>query len=508
MIKVLIVDDEYIMRQGLRYMINWEQEGYEIVGEATNGKDALKMTEELQPHIIISDIVMPLLDGVDFSDAVHKMYPKIQMIILSGYDKFEYVKRTLMNGVVDYILKPTLNPVELINVLKKAAARIPGYRLSDDDGTVSYERTMERYLLGHDQQMDVGMFRQIFPTDYFCIYAVNIHKENSARQDMSDILHKKMERYRQEQITIPNLMMLIREEQAVILFGHTQSQKELLKGQVQELNDQLVMLCENVFGVLSQPFTNIEQVNEIYQKDIVRNLDKGFYYEKEPLLKVEGMRGEEREIEKFDFFRFNRMLGARQYNEALELLHHYEEELLDRQADVYRMKNQMKNMIYTYLDFLTLPDHEKESRRYDFFHMIDGTAYDTQYRDAMTEILEQLQILSGQKPTFNDKRMDRMISYIAKNYREDLKLEDLATEFNFNYHYLSAYFNQQMKEGFSDYLNRIRIEKACEMLEENQLSIAEISGEVGYSEHSYFCRVFKKVTGKTPSVWRREKNYE
>ena len=89
-----------------------------------------------------------------------------------------------------------------------------------------------------------------------------------------------------------------------------------------------------------------------------------------------------------------------------------------------------------------------------------------------------------------------------------MKLEDLAEEFNFNYHYLSAYFNQQMKESFSDYLNRLRIEKACRLLEESDLSIAQVSSEVGYSEHSYFCRVFKKVMGKTPSLWRRSRSYE
>ena len=91
MIKVLIVDDEYIMRQGLKYMINWEQEGFEIVGEATNGAEALQCIESLAPQIIICDIVMPQLDGVDFSEAVHRMYPRIQTIILSGYDKYEYV---------------------------------------------------------------------------------------------------------------------------------------------------------------------------------------------------------------------------------------------------------------------------------------------------------------------------------------------------------------------------------------------------------------------------------
>ena len=147
MIKVLIVDDEYIMRQGLKYMINWEQEGFEIVGEATNGAEALQCIEALAPQIIICDIVMPQLDGVDFSEAVHRMYPRIQTIILSGYDKYEYVRHTLINGVVDYILKPTLNPEELRKALQKAVDRIPGARMGSTSGEMHYEHLLERYLL-------------------------------------------------------------------------------------------------------------------------------------------------------------------------------------------------------------------------------------------------------------------------------------------------------------------------------------------------------------------------
>ena len=85
------------------------------MGEAANGKDAMDQIEKLQPQIVISDVVMPLMDGVDFTVAVHHRYPHIQMIILSGYDNFEYVKQTLMQGVVDYILKPTLTPQKNFN---------------------------------------------------------------------------------------------------------------------------------------------------------------------------------------------------------------------------------------------------------------------------------------------------------------------------------------------------------------------------------------------------------
>lgn len=187
------------------------------------------------------------------------------------------------------------------------------------------------------------------------------------------------------------------------------------------------------------------------------------------------------------------------------MLKKYNEDVLEYQMDVYRMKNQMKNMIFQFLDMLPVENDRKENYRYEFFKWIDQTQYREDYEQCMKKIMEQLLLFSEESLLSKDDRMDKILEYIRQNYQEDLKLEDLVTEFNFNYHYLSAYFNQQMKEGFSEYLNRIRIDKACQMLENKDIPIAEISSKVGYSEHSYFCRVFKKITGKTPSVWRREK---
>lgn len=95
------------------------------MGEAANGKDAMDQIEKLQPQIVLSDVVMPLMDGVDFTVAVHHRYPHIQMIILSGYDNFEYVKQTLMQGVVDYILKPTSHRMSFLACFKKRQRGFP-----------------------------------------------------------------------------------------------------------------------------------------------------------------------------------------------------------------------------------------------------------------------------------------------------------------------------------------------------------------------------------------------
>ena len=197
------------------------------------------------------------------------------------------------------------------------------------------------------------------------------------------------------------------------------------------------------------------------------------------------------------------MLDNRQYKEAVALLGAYNRRAVEGQMDVYRLKNQIKNMIYHFLDFLQLGDEKQEEYRKKYFRSVNRALYAEEYAECVDDILQELEKLSEQGGQQTDERIDRMLAYIEKNYKEDLKLEDLASEFSFNYHYLSAYFSQQMQEGFSDYLNRVRINKACKLLQESSLPISQISSEVGYGEHSYFCRVFKKITGETPSVWRR-----
>ena len=504
MIKVLIVDDEYIMRQGLRYMIDWEKEGYEIVGEAANGKEALELVEQLQPHIIICDIVMPMLDGVDFAGIIHKMYPQIQTIILSGYDKFEYVKQTLMSGVTDYILKPTLNQEELLNALNKAAEKIPGYVLQKERKN-SYRRMLERYILGHDTEVNIEEWKHHFKNDYFQLYAVNINKEDSKGNDLAGLLYKKIERELVQTEEIQTVLFMLNEAYACVLFCYAFNQNQKVIKKAKEISDKISYLYPSVLGICSKRFEDIREIKERYQKDIIPYVDKKFYYADMNFLHINALnapaKGEK--IEKFDFMKYTYFLQNKQYGEAVHILRKYHQEALEKEMDEYRLKNQLKNMIYYYLDTLVIADEEKENYRYEYFKKIKEADTAERYTEYVDQILSELPKLAQGQNQQNDDRIHDILEYIDSHYNEELKLENLAERFNFNYSYLSAYFNQQVNEGFNDYLNRIRINKACELLSENKGSIAQISRAVGYSEHSYFCRVFKKITGKTPSAWRR-----
>lgn len=516
MIKVLIVDDEYIMRQGLKYIINWENEGYEIVGEASNGQEALTLLQELCPHIVICDIVMPVLDGVDFSQLVHENYPNIQLIILSGYDKFEYVKNTFMNGAADYILKPTLTPEVLRSTLKKVSERIPDYCLERKETGSSLGRMLERYLIGQDKALPVQELAEHFPYPCYRLYAVNIKKENSGRVNITEVLYKKMERGLQEFRGVKYLLLMLREEVACALLnfddgangGFDDSGSVKVMAQVNALHDRLSEACGGLMGVCSRRFVSCRQLYDVYQKDIAGNVDKAFYYPKVRLLMAEEIKqGKEpdRSVrkERFDFASYNHLLSKRQYENAAGLLLDYSDACIRAEAEVYGLKNQMKNMIYHFMEHLDWADSDMDDKRYIFFSKINQAGCKEEFAEAVRGILEELVDLSGAGKEPNDDRMERLLYYIEQNYKEDLKLADLSREFSLNYYYLSAYFNQEMKEGFNDYLNRVRIRQACSLLGASDMPISQVGSEVGYSDHSYFCRVFKKITGRTPSEWKR-----
>ena len=502
MVKVFIVDDELLMRQGLRHVLDWEAEGYEIVGEAANGTDALSLVEEKKPHIVISDIVMPLMDGLDFTDVLHMRFPQIQIIILSGYDNFEYVRHTLINGVVDYILKPTLNPEELRTVLSKAVERIPGVWLEFRSVAPSTEQLLEECLLGKISKEGWVCLEEKLSAPFYCLFVVCLERDST--RELYELIYQKIKRELAGWEQLDAHMAAVKERQLCILIGYEVLQKNKIWRYVQQLNVQLSLMYERIFSICSQSFGELSELHKVYQTQIVPNEGIGFYLGENNLYLVNGLK-EKKEPEKFDFAEYNRCLSKKQYKDALLMIEVYAKNALEAWMDSYRIKNLVKNLVYIFLDTLDLDEEFKEEYRLSYFKRIDAAYYESFYREAMAEVIEELRGLSDGAWVHKNKRMDLILEYIQEHYQEDLKLDMVADVFALNYNYLSGWFNQNMQESFSDYVNRVRIEKACAFLEDAEIAISEVSHMVGYSEHSYFCRVFKKYTGKTPSEWRRDK---
>src|SRR4051794_2715242 len=161
-----------LIRQGIKHYINWEQEGFMIVGEASNGREALKLIEATKPHIIITDIVMPIMDGEELTRIVKSKYPDIEIIILSSFGEFDYVRSTFQSGVVDYILKPKLDASALLDVLNKAVSRMSTTVSNDrkEQDRMSVNLVIDKLISGFEMEYDAELLSRVFPYD--CFYLV------------------------------------------------------------------------------------------------------------------------------------------------------------------------------------------------------------------------------------------------------------------------------------------------------------------------------------------------
>lgn len=151
MLKMIIVDDEALLRNGIIHMADWEKYDVQIVGEASNGQEAIELVEKLQPDIVITDIRMPIMDGIELTKVIKENYEDTEIIILSSYSDFEFVRKTLKLGALDYILKHKMNFEDLLSIIKKISPRptlSPDTSSQDTDIYIKLDRLLERQELG------------------------------------------------------------------------------------------------------------------------------------------------------------------------------------------------------------------------------------------------------------------------------------------------------------------------------------------------------------------------
>ena len=259
---------------------------------------------------------------------------------------------------------------------------------------------------------------------------------------------------------------------------------------------------DNIFFVITEKFNNISDIKKIYNDRFIPFVGQKFYYKNVPLLCTENSIKEK--SKKFDFDKFYNEIKIKDFELAITKIENYIEYAILTKMNEQKLKSLIKNLIYIILVSIEEYCNNTDELRDKYFNIIEKVLYSTDFTKATEDIFKELKMILSDN--FNEEdSIKNIIEYINSNYATYLDLGAISQKFNFNYSYLSSYFSNHCKEGFSEYLNKIRVEKACELLKDNKHYVSEISSMVGYSDHSYFCRVFKKITGYTPSSYRRLK---
>lgn len=520
--KILIVDDEVLVRQGIKHYLVWEQYGFQIVGEASNGREALELIAELRPHIVITDIVMPVMDGEEFTRILKQSYPEIEIIVLSSYGEFNYVRSTFQNGVADYILKPKLETQELLQVLQNTARRIPAIQYDEETGSeqITVDHILEKWIAGFEADAEPALLKEHFP--YPSFYLVGVQPRLSSLGGGEQLVQQKSSHIATtsarlaevlEQVGLPLAFRPVAADPQIVVFVlnlstiHYDETVELLRQLAQH------MLRETntaqLAWALSERFDQMEQIGEVYQQ-LLKLLDYRFYFPDHALIIGSELPAPAEVRGSFNLKEFTEELRRDNFNTAFAALREYVQTLsANYLATPFELKSFLGNIIFNIITLLGNQDYDVrqlDEEKYDYFREINDALDVRQTTALLNSFLQKVDARiaerSGQSQGTTNMKM--LLEYIEEHYAEPLSLTGLGQHFHFNPSYLSSYFTTHNKEGFSEHLNKIRVQKAAEMLKDDRYSISEISDRVGYSDHSYFTKVFKKWTGLSPSQYRRQ----
>ncbi|MBS4197738.1 response regulator transcription factor [Lederbergia citri] len=492
--KVLIVDDEVLIRQGIKHYINWEQEGFTIVGEASNGKEALYLIEQEHPHIVITDMVMPVMDGEKLTKEIKEHYPNIEVIILSSFSDFEYVRSTFQSGVTDYILKPKLDGQELLKTIQKAVNKIPNFTLNRTVSPLhSIEEIIQQLMEGYEVDYDHHLVKESFPNKYFCLLGAD------AKDQVLDHLQ------------IEQVLSILSNVTNYPIVKESTSYTFLLNIEIYDIPFILKALEDvhlNMNWALSEPFASLKDLKKQFQDDLQKLRKYRFYFPNQTLLTFAQLPKLPKENITFDLNQFIDVFKRRNFEEAFEYLNKYVDYLSHQYTkDENEFKAFLGNIIFNttiLLENLNFKSDTLQQDKYQHFAMINEAkdVVETVYyfHTYLTQVKE---IIDTELQDPSQSNMQKLLDYIDQHYDEPISLSNLAEHFHFNPSYLSTYFSTHHSIGFNEYLTHIRIEKSKEYLQNQRISISEISGLVGYSDHSYFCKVFKKMTGMSPSKYRK-----
>ncbi|ALC89417.1 hypothetical protein AM500_06180 [Bacillus sp. FJAT-18017] len=519
--RVMIVDDEMLIREGIKHYIDWEQEGFEIVAEAANGREALDLLEMARPHIILTDIVMPIMDGEELTKIVKQHHPEIEVIILSSFGDFDYVRAAFQHGAVDYILKPKLDGPVLIEVLEKTADRIQSsgkMKERPDDGQTSIGEVINKILSGYKVDLDDPEVSFLFPYKGYCLAGFKAGDGSNHA-----LLFQELEASLKTALGNCIVFRFPEGKDAVNFLIHTEFDWNAILHSVEAVVMSLKLENGDPSSTAGEPqggerglyaavgsyFTNLENLGGIQRDELDRLLNFHFYFSKLGILTPAIFEKEAPQPPEFSVDVFTAELRQRNFDAAfMSLKQHAVALTACYTMDIFEFKAFFSNTIFNMAIILGNMGFDikgLDQAKYQYLRLIDQAQTAGEVLGLLNRFLEVVSASIELTPHASSSlNMKSIRQYIVEHYQEPLTLTDVAAHFHFNPSYLSSYFSANNDESFTEYLNKIRIEEAAKLLTAGSEPISEISARVGYSDHSYFCKVFKKLKGVSPSQYKRK----
>lgn len=528
MLRVVTIDDEPLVRNRLRSLLAWEKHGYLLCGEASDGTEGLQMIEELRPHIAIVDMNMPGADGVEVVRRAKEGELPIQIIALSSYDSYDYVRGSLQHGAIDYLLKHRLDADSLLAVLGNARQRIEEEARSRTErmreirqwekmSPAISQTYIKELILGVDHEPE--LYREHFRTMPY------------GRDDQTHVLVL---------LRILNFEMLQARMQESQLAAYIRTALDLCGQAVGDAGCG-VYLEQGTFGLLlsleaqkseyamqqwaAARVSRVEKAMELYLNAVVvsetsrpmRSLAELHRQYAERIAKlwnesvVSDRTGE-------DASPSSASITIRQEKELLAAVEAFDAKAV---AEIVRgigsglqrsgsSSGRSVARMEAELMRLAAKIAVKSGIQADWIYreMAAGQRRErslTEAEEALTAVFNKLvqEIRTSKVANAYSRYVAQAVEAIHAEYKQGITLEEMAERLRITPAYLSRLFKEETGRTFTDYLTGYRVERSQQLIRTRAATIKEIYAEVGFNNYSYFIKVFKQHTGETPAVYAK-----
>lgn len=525
MIKTLIVEDESWVRKGIIKVIKWDELGLKLIGEADNGDEALHIFETEKPELIITDMKMPHFSGVEFLKKLADTNSNCEIIVISGFSDYEYMKQAISSNVFEYLLKP-VDETHLNNVLKKVINRLNDKKsielkinaskllLEDNFLHSLVTGSIEMYdtLLQNANVIEVDLNYTLFSVIAIILKDSYLHANNKANEVKSLIAK-----------LFNDIKHIQTHKLSCNIFRSPESVYEIVIlcksniGDITGLTAEQKLDCENILLTAKTKYNVDIRAGISEWKKGYSNISTS-YEEANIALKYEYMNGKD--------IIFHKTIKELKENDVIDwtidekqldyVLQHTDGSgvvnIVGTLFDTVRKKryssiSMLRDML---IKFILVLERCCQRSNPDFNN---GISFEVSYINVIEQLMtvESLQkwteetiaqflsVMESNKRKDNIDIIDAIKNHIASNYNEDINLICLAQKFYMNHIYLSRLFKAQTGENFIDCLTRVRMEKAKELLDRKHLKVKEVSEAVGYNNPYYFTKSFKKFYGYSPT---------
>lgn len=513
--KVLIVDDDQNFRYAAREMLPWKKYNFAITAEAVNGRQALDLMHQNQFDLVVTDMSMPLMNGVDFIKVAKKEFPDVLFVALSAYDDFEFVKESLKCGAEDYILKYDMEEAKTEQVIAEMKNKLLQKQK---------EKERQQFILHKENFFIEGFLKSIVEGKEYskeqlrtCMELLGIGREvqicvfiiktNQALE--KDIL------YNLKRIKPCGLAFCQMNECSGFLiydFGTSKSMSEVHEDKLAFMMDIYQYLKEKNYQEVTLGASDFcykwEGISEAYRQAETA-CDRSVYLGKDQMydyrFQSSNMEGQ---VVRVDYASLQNAVFHQDMEGLLAALHHLEEEILLAQPGVAYLNKLLQDIyIFIYTEILKKKSIKRISS-VDLERLKDSLEKEDKFHgkiEALNKYLRPVyEVMMDGKKVYS-KDISRAVNYIKKHFKEDLNLKDVAGYIGLSENYLSNLFKKETGVNMVTYMNRCRIEFAKELIADTGMKVYEIAEAVGFKNTTYFSTTFKKMTNMTVQEFKNHK---